>query len=181
MRNRCKLLAISTALLVSLLAGCTTTRKAEDFRFLDNFNAGRMTPAEEKGSPTGKPAFIMDEFNVGGEKRRAMIVVASARIVFDVGQVSGPSKLKFSVGMNSTIGDGAEGIIEVEADGQTEIVYHRYLDPIDRPDDRKWFDESVDLSKFSGKRIKISFETNPGPKGDAIADWFAWTNIEVTS
>ena len=181
MRNRGALLAVSTALIISLLVGCTTTKKAADFRFLDDFDAGLITPAEEKGSPTGKPAFIMDDFTVGSQQRRAMIVMASAKIVFDVGQVSGPSKLKFSVGMNATIGDGAEGIIEVEADGQTEIVYHRYLDPIDRPDDRRWFDESVDLSKFSGKRIKISFKTGPGPKGDAIADWFAWSNIEVTS
>jgi hypothetical protein len=181
MRSRVELLAVSTALLFSLLVGCTTTRKAEDFRFLDNFDAGRMTPAVEKGSPTGKPAFIMDEFNVGGEKRRAMIVVAPAKIVFDVGQVKGQSKLKFSVGMNATMGDGAEGIITVEAGGQTEIVYRRLLDPADRPNDRRWFDESVDLSKFSGKSIKITFETGPGPKGDATADWFAWANIEVTS
>jgi len=168
-------------LLISLLVGCSTTKKAEDFRFLHNFDAGRITPAEEKSSPTGKPAFIMNEFTVGGEKRRALIVMASAKIVFDVGRVSNQSRLKFCVGMNATMGDGAEGIIKVEADKQTEIVYHRYLDPIDRPDDRKWFDESVDLAKFAGKKVKISFETKPGPKGDATADWFAWTNIEVTS
>lgn len=181
MKMRNEIGVIVSVVLFSALIGCTTTKKVQNFNFIDGFSQGSISPDEGNGSPTGKPAFIINDFLVGGEKRRAMVVMAVGRIVFDIGEVGSQPKLKFSVGMNATIGDGAEGVITIEADGQSEVVYHRFLNPIDRPEDRKWFDESVDLSRFAGKKIKISFETRPGAKGDAVADWFAWTNLELTS
>jgi hypothetical protein len=181
MRLRSAFMPTAIVLSFAVLMSCSPTRKAAPFNFLDNFGSGSISPPDEvKSTPAGKPVFIEDEFAVGGEKRRAMITLAAAKIVFDVGALGKESQLRFSVGMNSTIGDGAEGIITVEADGQPEVVYRRYIDPIDRSDERRWFEESVDLSKFAGKKVMISFEAGPGPNGNGLADWFAWANIELT-
>jgi hypothetical protein len=178
MKMRNEIGAIVLLTFFSALIGCTA-KKAQNFNFIDGFSEGSISPNEVNGSPTGKPAFVMNGFLVGGENRRALVVMASGKIVFDIGEVGNQTKLKFSVGMNATMGDGAEGVITVEAAGTSEVVYRRFLNPIDRPDDRKWFDEAVDLSKFTGKGVKISFETKPGPKGDATGDWFAWANLQL--
>jgi hypothetical protein len=123
---------------------------------------------------------ILKDFEVGGEKRQVMITLASAKIVFDVPQVGKGARLTFGAGMNTTVGDGAEGVITVEADGTAEVVYRKFLDPVDNTADKRWFDESVDLAKYADKHIKISFETKPGPKGDATGDWFAWSKPEIS-
>jgi hypothetical protein len=181
MKLRWGFLAIAMLLLLAVLISCSPTRRVGPYNFLDDFSSGSITPSDVvyNGTPAGKPVFLEDGFVVGGEKRRAMITLGGAKITFDVGELGKEPLLKFGAGMNSTVGDGAEGIITVDADGQSEVVYRKYIDPIDRPDDRKWFNESVDLSKFAGKKVRISFGAGLGPKGDATADWFAWTNLEL--
>jgi hypothetical protein len=175
---------LSILLLCLTLAGCsgstTESTKSAPYSIMDNFASGIITPASDPSTPTGKPVLILKDFEVGGEKRQAMITLAFAKIVFDVPQVVNDAKLKFGAGMNTTVGDGAEGVITVEADGTAEVVYRKFLDPVDNTADKRWFDESVDLAKYAGKHIKISFETKPGPKGDASGDWFAWSNPEIT-
>ncbi|MGA2262690.1 MAG: hypothetical protein ABSH28_14800 [Acidobacteriota bacterium] len=177
---------IPAVLLCLALASCsspnvgTDSNKSNSYDFLANFASGTITPANEPSTPTRKPVLILRDFEVGGEKRQAMITLASAKIVFGISPINQGAKLKFGVGMNTTVGDGAEGIITIEADGSSEVVYRRFLDPVNRVDDKKWFDELVDLSKYAGKSVKISFETNPGPKGDAAGDWFAWSHPVIT-
>jgi hypothetical protein len=184
MRMKLDIRILSVLLLGLALAGCsgstTESTKSETYSILDNFASGIITPASDASTPTGKPVLILNDFVVGGERRQVMITLASAKIVFDVPQVGKEAKLKFGVGMNTTVGDGAEGVITVEADGTAEVVYRKFLDPVDNTADKRWFDESVDLAKYAGKHIKISFETKPGPKGDATGDWFAWSNPEIT-
>jgi hypothetical protein len=186
MRMKPEIRTISLLLLCFSLVSCSSSstdspKSGGAYSFIDNFASGTISPAGESSTPTGKPVLILADFAVGGEKRQSMITLASAKIVFDISGVAKGAKLKFGVGMNTTVGDGAEGVITVEADGASEVVYRRFLDPITRAEDRKWFDESVDLSKFAGKNIKIIFEGKPGPKGDASGDWFAWSNPELNS
>lgn len=166
----------SVLLLCITLAACSFFNFSKTYNFLDNFDSGSITPASEPSTPTGKPVLVLPDFTVDGEKRQAMITLASAKIVFKLSGLGKEATLKFGAGMNTTLGDGAEGIITVEADKTSEVVYKKFLDPVNRAEDRKWFEESVDLSKFAGKSIKISFETKPGPKGDGVGDWFAWSN-----
>jgi hypothetical protein len=154
----------SVLLLCTMLAACSY------------FDSGTITPASEPSTPTGKPVLVLPDFTVDGDKREAMITLASASIVFKVSGLGKQATLKFGAGMNTALGDGAEGVITVEADKTSEVVYRKFLDPVNRAEDRKWFEESIDLSKFAGKRIKITFETKPGPKGDGVGDWFAWSD-----
>jgi len=150
--------------------------KSGAYDFMANFGDGHITPDRETSTPTGKPVSISKGFEVRKEKRDVIVTLAGSKIEFDIPKIREGSKLALGVGMNSKVGDGAEGIISIEEGGSSEIIYSKYLNPIDRSEDRKWFDETLDLSKFKGKKVKIIFEAKPGPKGDATADWFAWSN-----
>ncbi len=53
-------------------------------------------------------------------------------------------------------------------------VFRHYLDPKTKKEDRAWHRFVVDLEKFGGKEVDISFITEPGPSGDnqyCIAGW----------
>jgi len=147
------------------------------YDFIASFSTGRITPdVTHLETLDGRAVFVMKGVTVGDEKRDAIVTLADAKVEFDIPEVPPSGRLVFAVGMGVDRGDGAEGVITVQADGQSTVVYKKSLNPIDRPEDRHWFDESVDLSKFDGKPIKIVFSTSPGPKGDAIADWFSWSS-----
>jgi len=53
-------------------------------------------------------------------------------------------------------------------------VFRHYLDPKKKKEDHAWHRFVVDLKKFGGKEVDISFITEPGPSGDnqyCIAGW----------
>jgi len=151
----------------------------QTYNFVSSFKDGTIAPKQQKGTPSGKPVFVFKNFEVGDKKRDVIVTLAGARIEFAGAKIKDGTRLTFGVGMNSKIGDGAEGIIRIEDAGVAEIIYSKYLNPIDRMEDRKWYDETLDLSRFKGREVKIIFEAKPGPKGDATADWFAWSNPEL--
>lgn len=54
---------------------------------------------------------------------------------------------------------GVEFRVLVASDAGEEQVYSRFLDPARAPEDRGWIDERVDLSKYSGREVTLTFET----------------------
>jgi hypothetical protein len=93
------------------------------------------------------------------------------------------STLLFGYGMDPAVwspgqGDGMEYNIYVrspEQSGELYRVFHHYIDPKNNPDDRRWFDERVDLSQFGGQAVEVVFEVLPGPRGDDSYDWGGWS------
>ncbi|MFB3906177.1 MAG: hypothetical protein ACE15E_22250 [Acidobacteriota bacterium] len=163
-----------SGLLVGLV-GCASN--PPDYDFIATFDSGQILPdASNFETPTGRSAFILNEVTVGTEKRKAIVTLAGAKLAFSIPSVPRDARLTFNAGMGVDRGDGAEGVITIEADGRSEVVYRKFLNPVERIEDRRWFEESVSLSKFAGKQIKIIFSTNAGAKGDAIFDWFAWAD-----
>lgn len=64
------------------------------------------------------------------------------------------------------------------SDGKESVeVFHRYLDPLRKFEDRGLISFHVDLRKFKGGRLY--FRTLPGPYNDLGWDWTAWTDIEI--
>ncbi len=172
-------LFVLLALSVLWAGGCSRSGEDESkpIDFISIFDTGRISPDGTFGTPTGKPALVIRRFPIGDERRDALVTLALGKIEFDIPAMPPEAVLTFAVGMNADTGDGADGMIVIEADGKSETVYKRYLNPIDRSEDRGWFDETLDLSKYQGKHAKLTFTT--GPHGNAIADWFAWANPKL--
>ncbi len=120
-------------------------------------------------------------FQVTEETRRVIITVPvssppeNAKVTFFIPSENRGTKLYFGVGMNAEIGDGATGIITIATKGQLDTLYKRYINSVSNMNDRVWFDELIDISKYQGKNFFLSLIANPGPGGDYSADWFAWS------
>lgn len=166
-------------LLVSLLlAHCDLMETDYDgtYDFIHRFNEAQIVPPwNTYDTPTGQLALTLRAWEIGEEKRDALIVLAPGQIIYSVPADRRGKRLYFGAGMKYLIGDGAWGIIIVETASQQEIVYKRFLNPAANVDDRKWFDQVVDLSRYDGIDIKVRFTVDPGPAGNNIADWFAWS------
>jgi tetratricopeptide (TPR) repeat protein len=94
------------------------------------------------------------------------------------------SSLRFGLGVDPAVwssrqGNGVDSCVYVrplEQPHAVHQVFHRYLDPKNNPDERHWFDEVIDLGSFGGQAVEITFESLPGPNGDAQLAWIAWSS-----
>ena len=71
-------------------------------------------------------------------------------------------------------GDGVDFLITVEKNARQINIFNQYIDPKNRTTDRKWLDFSLDLTAYSGEKVKLIFETRSGPKLDDRYDWAGW-------
>jgi hypothetical protein len=62
-------------------------------------------------------------------------------------------------------------------DGETEELYHRFLNPVPTPADRGMQNLSIAPPRVKGG--KLIFRTQPGPNGNTAFDWAYWTDIEI--
>ncbi len=167
------------AVLLIVLSSCSSD-SPKPYDFIASFGSARIAPdATNLATPDGKPVFILRGLAIGDDRRDAIVTVADSRVEFDIPEVPPSGILTFAAGMGVERGDGAQGTVTVQTDGQSTVVYKKFINPVERTEDRHWFEESVDLSKFAGKRVQVVFSAWRGPKGDAIADWFAWADLRL--
>jgi membrane protein YfhO len=77
----------------------------------------------------------------------------------------------------ATASDGAGFRLEIK-DGQTiETLFETKLDPRNIPADRDGHPLRLDLSRYAGRPVELLFSTDPGPRGDASADWAGWAGL----
>ena len=79
--------------------------------------------------------------------------------------------------MDPAKGDGVRFEVEVEAAGKSKKVYSRDVNPKNDPADRRWIDDSVDLSAFVGQDIVLTFITKP--LESPAHDWAVWGDIRL--
>lgn len=116
------------------------------------------------------------------ETRSVLFQQPTSRVTYPV-TLPQRSKLAFGLGMAPDVwspekGDGVEYNIYVKRTEEPHKLYrvfHRYVDAKNNPDDRRWFDERVDLDRFGGESVEIIFEALPGPEDDADYDWGGWS------
>jgi hypothetical protein len=144
-----------------------------------SFNRNEVYPNYDAfDTPTGKPVFTyqLARANIG---REALVTIAGTRLRFDIPRIEKDSRLIFGVAMAFDAGDGAEGQVYFEYDGKRNLLYSRLISPAQNESDRRWFDESIDLSEYTGKKGALVFECNSGPRKDAVADWMAWSIMKI--
>jgi hypothetical protein len=128
-------------------------------------------------TPSEKPVFP-DSLLLGDDYRSVLITLAGSRVHFPI-VVTGPSRLSFGLAKRFDAGDGVVARIYFATESSRELLYERTLDPRDVPGDRRWFDETVDLSPFRGQTGTLELECSPGPRGDYEADWLGWSGLRL--
>jgi arylsulfatase len=116
--------------------------------------------------------------HVAGEGRFCLFEHPPAQVVFPAVPVHQDGRLEFGVGISQDAwdrtDDGVHFLVEaVDQGGRSYRLYERHLDPRQHPEDRRWFDETVDLGPFAGQRLQIIFHTEPGNSDQY--DWSAWS------
>jgi hypothetical protein len=155
------------------------------FHLFDEFNDGeisfineRQRPARPLDTPTGRPVFLAPVIRQN-QLRHCVVTIAEGRIRFRIPELTDHSKLLVGVAKKFDLGNGAEGRIYFEYGDKRELIYSKFLDPASNPQDRRWFDEVIDLSRFKGLSGILTFECYPGPRKDEIADWFSWSKLKL--
>ena len=101
-------------------------------------------------------------------------------------EITGNAVLRFSICLNPAVwnpqkGDGALFEISVRDQDGMKTVFSKYIDPKSIESDRKWHEETVDLSSYSGKQAQLVLSVQPGPAGDSRYDWAAWGDPRIIS
>jgi tetratricopeptide (TPR) repeat protein len=119
---------------------------------------------------------------IGSESRTVLYQHPTSRVTYSL-LLPSQSALRFGLGLDPAVwspdkGDGLEYNVYVRHPKDPLVfhqVFHRYIDPKNNPNDRRWFDERVDLGRFGGQVVDIIFEALPGPAGDGDYDWGGWS------
>ena len=94
------------------------------------------------------------------------------------------SSLTFGIALNPEVwsadkGDGVIFEILIKDGKEERKLFSKYIDPKNKIEDRKWHNEVVDLSKYGGKEVNLSFVTTPGPNNNTNFDWAGWGDPEL--
>lgn len=113
------------------------------------------------------------------DRRVVMILHAPSEMVFDV--PAGATELHGAYGFNhgaySDGGrtNGAQYSIHWHGGGEPVILHERFLDPVNKINDRGLQKFSVKLPRSTGQ---VFLRVSPGPFGQNAFDWTGWTAIE---
>jgi len=147
------------------------------YNFLDHFTEAR---ADTLDTETGQAEILSQSINY--EERTVLYQHPSSHVVYLIDLPSSAS-IQFGLGMSPEAwtaenSDGVEYNLYVRSlndPNKLHNVFQRFVDPRNNPDDRRWFDERVDLSEFGGQAVEIIFEALPGPAGSFDFDWGGWS------
>jgi Bacterial membrane protein YfhO len=161
---------------------CSFTSAPQPYFGRDTLN--QLISQQNQGK---KNFFTQLPMNINGVNR--MSIFAQPPDKFDV-VISVPeqsSSLDFSIGLNPQVfqsdrGDGVDFTIRVIDNlNNRHTLFTKYIDPKNNPCERKWFDESVSLNQWAGKKIILRFITDAGPKGNVSWDWAYWGDIGLST
>ncbi len=133
---------------------------------------------------------LLPSVKISNEVRPALYAPAPSRYECRVTVPDHPF-LDFDFGMLESSwnkpGDGMTFSVSVAPGSREdpERVWSLFVDPKSRPEDGRWHDARVDLSKFAGKEVSLFFETFPArpddTNGNAEYDYGVWSNADLIS
>ncbi len=77
--------------------------------------------------------------------------------------------------------DGAGFRLEIRNGDAIETLFETNVDPRNIPADRAGHPFRIDLSQYTGREVELLFSTDPGPRGDATADWAGWAGLRFVT
>jgi len=116
--------------------------------------------------------------HLGEEERLCLFEHPPARVTYRV-PVAGPSRLVFGVALNPRVWEGAcDGVrFRLEVDG--EVPFSAELDPVRRPEHRRWLDFEVELPAGPTGDRTVAFVTEPVGRPDF--GWALWARPHLVS
>lgn len=159
----------------SLFSGCQKGKEVsikKEYNFLDHLDEARIVTPQ-------KNYVQRASFKIGGKANEVMFEHPDSQVTFKDVSIYINACLTFGIGINETAwekeGDGVLfEIILTDDKSRQHSIYSRYIDPKNNFDDRKWFDETIDLKSFEGQKVSFTFKTSSGPKGNVYYDWAGW-------
>ncbi len=121
-------------------------------------------------------------FKVKGERKVVLFEHPPALIQFPIKVPPEGISLHFFLGLEpqawkSEQGDGVIFELFAEGQGGEEKIFSRAIDPNSNSQERRWIEQVVDLSPYSGKAILLSLITSP--KENTDFDWAGWGGIRL--
>jgi hypothetical protein len=118
---------------------------------------------------------------INDDYRHILFQHPPSKIVYRRIDIPGNSILHVGIGVDPQVwsadmGDEIEFEILIQ-DTPTHLtrVLDRHVDPKHNPDDRRWIDFELDMTRFAGQTVDVHFVTRPGADGDNDYDWGGWS------
>ena len=123
--------------------------------------------------------------DINGDKRDTLFEHPPSVIKYKM-KIPKNSLLIFSIAIDPQVwntgrGDGVTFEVIIKDNMKENILFSRYINPKVNEDERKWIDNSVDLSEYRGKEVLLSLKTSPGPAGNNEYDWAGWSKLEFVT
>lgn len=126
------------------------------------------------------PNFVAPaQLSIGGQKLDTWAEDPPATVRFRLKVPAERPTLKFAIALDPKVwqpekGDGVT--FEILA-APVETLMTQAIDPKNNPQDRKWHPQDIDLSRFRGDRVLLSFHTLP--EGNNAYDWAGWGDLRL--
>ncbi|MCJ7446019.1 MAG: hypothetical protein MUO26_16115 [Methanotrichaceae archaeon] len=96
------------------------------------------------------------------------------------------STLKFSIALDPAVwspekGDGVIFNIYISKGGANNLIFSKYINPKQNPNERKWNEFMLNLSTYQTENATLIFSTLPGPVNDNAYDWAYWGDLELST
>jgi hypothetical protein len=182
------LIAAAGAIAVAVLAWWFTRAPAHELNEIDLVEA--FPEAEKRTNvPSLEMAFSIEDVTIDGERKRCIFATPSSRILWDVYVPErGVIETFFALRPDAwdKRGNGVQFRIGVADSRGYDEPLRQHVDPAGRAVDRMWHHVVLDLSSYQGRKVKIIFNTDPGPSGrygdaDTENDFSVWCEPRVYS
>lgn len=125
---------------------------------------------------------LLRVLSVGGQDALALYLTRPLSLQHEITPDEQIRYLLFQLALDPKVWDPAKGdgvLFEVTArqDGREELLYSRWVDPKNDPEDRRWVHGAVDLAPYLGQTVTLVLSTSPGD-GDAW-DWAGWGALRL--
>ena len=123
--------------------------------------------------------------NINGDKRETLFEHPPSAIKYKM-RIPENSLLNFGIAIdpqawNTKACDGVNFEILINEDKTEKVLFSRYINPKISEDERRWIDNSIDLSDYGGREVILSLRTSAGPKNDNSYDWAGWSKLEFVT
>lgn len=116
---------------------------------------------------------------IGRDARSALFQHPPSRVVFPAVRLGRAARLLLAAGVKPAAWNDLQNEIVFEVRAFDTSLLRVTLFPRERPGDRAWRDEVVDLSAFAGRDMRLEFLTSVPKGGGTAHGWSAWGDPRI--